>query len=412
MNGYFDRLGDDLRLATELRYGPKGVHESSQGTRSRLLRARRHLQRFALGRVGRWPRLGVFALLALSGSAAAAAIPLLGGSHGLAGRVPQAALTSPRKVVGPAPAVLPDRLPDGLRYAIPVTPDLEAGNAGWCSYPAFFLARSTAPLADGGGACAPASAGSIVIVAGAGPLTNILGALPTTRAPGVKGALRGPAAVEQALRQAAFLNWFVVRDRVAMIRVGSALFVPQPDSELAPGWRAVTTFTRGPATTFRYLDHRGHPVNQGQVQPLPPVPITTINPRHVPSALCTLGPSDLPGLSSEWEVVANTAPSRGPLVDPNVLFSCARAWYAFPRAHAVYSAAILLNAQDPARRAPNLPGLTPSTRPGDYEEATGTAGQTTARRIGNAWLLIQGPRQQLREALLHNIAAAGAAIKR
>lgn len=411
MNGYFDRLGDELRLATELRYGPEGVHESSQDTGSRLLRARRRLQRFALGRLGRWPRLGMLAVLALSGSAAAAAIPLLGGSHGLAGRVPQAALTSPGKVVGPAAAVLPHGLPNGLRYAIPVTPDLEAGNAGWCSYPAFFLARSTEPLAGGGGACAPTSAGSIAIVAGGGPLTDILGALPTTRAPGAKGALPSAASVEQALRQAAFLNWFVVSDRVATIKVGSASFVPQPDPELAPRWRAVATFTRGPATTFRFLDHRGHPINQRQVQPLPPVPVTTINPRRVPSALCTLGSSDLPGLSSEWEVVANATPSRGPLVDPNVLFSCARAWYAFPRSHAVYSAAILLNAQNPARRAPNLPGLTPSTRPGDYEEATGTAGQITARRIGNAWLLIQGPRQQQRDALLHNIAAAGAAIQ-
>lgn len=56
MNGYFDRLGEELRLAAELRYRPGG----------RLSRARYRAQRFATGRVGRWPRLGVLAVLAVS----------------------------------------------------------------------------------------------------------------------------------------------------------------------------------------------------------------------------------------------------------------------------------------------------------------------------------------------------------
>lgn len=412
MTGYFDRFGEELRLATELRYGPEGKQEPAHANAAaRLSRTRRRVQRFAFGRVGRWPRLGVLAIVAVSGSAAAAAIPLLGGSDGLSGRVPQSALSSPGRVAGAPAAVLPHRLPNGLRYAIPVTPDLEAGDAGWCAYPAFFLARSSQPLPGGGGACAPASAGSIGIVAGGEPLTNILNYLPTLRTANAKGALPSSASLEQALRQAAFINYFVVSDRVAVIKIGAASFVPQPDPQLAPRWRAVVTFTRGDITAFRFIDHRGHPLNQGEAQPVRPVSVTTISPRRVPHAVCGLGSSNLPGLGSEWEVVANAAPSRGQLVDPNVLFSCARAWYAFPRSHAVYSAAILLNAQNAARRAADLPGLTPSTRPGDYEEAAGTAGQTTARRIGNAWLLVQGPQQQLRDALLHNIRATGTAIQ-
>jgi len=195
-----------------------------------------------------------------------------------------------------------------------------------------------------------------------------------------------------------------------VIRIGAASFVPQPDPELASGWRAVVTFTRGPTRAFRFIDHRGHPIDQHEVQPVRPVSVTTVSPGRVPRAVCALGSSDLPGLGSEWEAVANDAPSRGRLVEPGVLFSCARAWYAFPRSHAVYSAAILVNAQSPARSAPNLPGLTPSIRPGDYEEAAGTAGQITARRIGNAWLLVQGPQQQLREALLHDISTTGTAL--
>jgi hypothetical protein len=101
-----------------------------------------------------------------------------------------------------------------------------------------------------------------------------------------------------------------------------------------------------------------------------------------------------------------------PQCPPAALFSCARAWYAFPSAHAVYSAAILLDAQNPARTAPNLPGLTPSTHPGDYEEASSAGGQITAKRVVNASLVVQGPDHRQRTALLNDINVAGTAIHR
>jgi hypothetical protein len=411
VNGYFDRLGDELRLATELRYGRHSTDPGSLelSARSRLSRWRDRLVRFGSGRVGGWPRLGVLAILAASATAAAAAIPLLDRSDGLAGAVPQAALTSPGRLPGPLAEVLPHRLPDGLRYAIPVAPDLEAGHAGWCSGPEFALPGARARFLGGGGACAPAMAHSVAIVAGGAALTNVLQSLSAPHPARADGAL-SDASVQRAIRRAVWLNWFVVSDRVAVIRVGATSFLPERDPELARDWRAVVTFTRGLPTTFRFLDRRGRPINQPAQPPVPSVPVTTVNPHHLPAAVCSLGSSHLPGIGGEWEVVADAAPRRGPLVDPDVLFSCARAWYAFPRTHAVYSAAILLNAQNPARPAPNLPGLTPSIRPGDYEEAAATAGQTTARRIGNAWLLVQGPNQQRRAALLQNIVVAGTAI--
>jgi hypothetical protein len=415
VNGYFDRLGEELRLATHQRYVHRGTEHESLEVRagSRLSRWRGRVVRFALGRVGRWPRLGVLAILAVGGTAVAAAIPLLAGSHRLAGVVPQAALSSSGRLVDPAAAALPYRLPDGLRYAIPVIPDLEAGNAGWCAYPVFALAGAVAPLPDVGGACAPATARPVTIVGGGVPLTNVLNSLSGPRAARPNGALPSVASLEQAMRDASWLNFLVISDQVAVVKIGSASFEPQSEPELAPGWRAVVTFTRGPITGVLLLDRRSRPINQWASQrSVDSVPVTTVNPRDLPSAVCSLGSSDLPGLGSEWEVVANATPSRGPRVDQDVLFSCATAWYAFLREHAVYSAAILLNAQNPVLRAPNLPGLTPSIRPGDYEEATGTAGQTTARRIGNAWLLVQGPNQQLRVARLDNITTAGTAIHR
>jgi hypothetical protein len=204
------------------------------------------------------------------------------------------------------------------------------------------------------------------------------------------------------MRQTILINSFVVTAQVARIRVGNVSFVPRPDPELAPDWRAVVFFTRGPLAKFELIDRRGRAIDQtGAQASVPTVPVTTVNPRHLPPAVCSLGASDLPRVASQWEVVADRAPTRGRTAPPDALFSCARGWYAVPIAHAVYSAAILLDAQNPARTAPNLPGLTPSTHPGDYEEASSAGGHITATRVGNAWLLVQGPNQRQRTALLN-----------
>jgi hypothetical protein len=372
------------------------------------------------GRRPAWRRLGVLVFLAASATAAAATIPLFGGSQRLTGAVPKPALTSP----GPAVAGVPVRLPAGLRYAIPVTPDLEAGDTGWCSSDQFTLPAARTHLIDGGGACAPASAHAVTIVAGGGALTNVLSSLPGLRQHQASGGrpssanrpaflTQWRARIQSAMRQTVWINSFVVNDQVARIRVGNVSFVPRPDPELAPDWRAVVFFTRGLLAKFELIDRHGRAIDQtGAQESVPTVPVTTVNPRHLPAAVCSLGASDLPRLGSQWEVVADRTPTRGRNAPPDALFSCARAWYAFPSAHAVYSAAILLDAQNPARTAPNLPGLTPSTHPGDYEEASSAGGQITAKRVGNAWLLVQGPDQRQRTALLNNINVAGTAIHR
>ena len=377
---------------------------------NRPRRDRRGVRRWlGRGRRPSWRRLGVLVFLAASATAAAATIPLLGGSHRLTGAVPTPALTSP----GPAVAGVPVRLPAGLGYAIPVTPDLEAGDTGWCSSDQFTLPAARTHLIDGGSACAPASAHAVTIVAGGGALTNVLSSLPGLHQPQASGGRPSSANSQRALRQTVLINSFVVNDQVARIRVGNVSFVPRPDPELAPDWRAVVFFTRGPLAKFELIDRHGRAIAQtGAQESVPTVPVTTVNPRHLPAVVCSLGASDLPRVASQWEVVADRAPTRGPDAPPDALFSCARAWYAFPSAHAVYSAAILLDAQNPARTAPNPPGLTPSTHPGDYEEASSAGGQITAKRVGNAWLLVQGPNQRQRTALLNNINVAGTAIHR
>src|ERR1019366_3059450 len=112
MSAYFDLLGDELRLATERRYAPRSIEASAALHPSgRLSGTRRRIPRLAHGRIGRWPTVAIVALVVAAGSAAAAAIPLFGGSHRLAGVVPAAALRSPGPgslAGGPSP-----RLPAG-----------------------------------------------------------------------------------------------------------------------------------------------------------------------------------------------------------------------------------------------------------------------------------------------------------
>ena len=414
MSAYFDLLGDELRLATERRYAPRSIEASAALHPSgRLSGTRRRIRRLSHSRIGRWPTVAIVALVVAAGSAAAAAIPLFGGSHRLAGVVPAAALRSPGP--GSLAGVPAPRLPAGLRYSVPVFPDLEAGDAGWCSSAVVTLAGAPAPLPGGAGACAPGAAGSVAIVAGGAPLTNVLGYLPgahpTPTKLGRPSRARAIQALLQTMQDDVFLNWFVVSDRVAAIRINGTTFVPRHDQDLAPSWRAVVAFTRGAPTSIVYVQRDGRPINTLGGQPAqPPQPVATVDPRRLPAARCALGPAHLPGLGSEWEVVARSTPSPGSLDGSGVLFSCARAWYAFPRSHAVYSAAILLNAQNPGNRAPQLPGLTADARPGDFEEGVKDSAEITARRVANAWLVVQGPDQKLREALLHNITASGSAL--
>jgi hypothetical protein len=398
-----EALGADFARAVQLASDqparhPSGLRRDGRGVRRWRGRGRRPGRR----------RLGVLVFLAASATAAAATLPLIGGSHRLTGVVPPPALTFPPTVAG-----VPVRLPAGLRYAIPVTPDLEAGDTGWCAGTEFTLPEARTPVIGGGSACAPASAHAVTIVAGGGPLTNVLSSLPGLRQRQASGGRSPRGNSQRAIRQTVLINSFVVSDQVARITVGNVSFLPRPDPELAPDWRAVVIFTRGPLAKFELIDRHGRAVTQAGAQAsVPPVPVTTVNPRHRPAAVCSLGASDLPGVASQWEVVADRAPTRGPTAPPDALFSCARAWYAFPSTHAVYSAAVLLDAQNPARTAPNLPGLTPSTHSGDYEEASSAGGQITARRVGNAWLLFQGPDRRQRTALLNTINVAGTAIHR
>lgn len=274
----------------------------------------------------------------------------------------------------------------GLHYDISVIPDLEPGDAGWCSYPRFQYPggpQRTKRISQGG-TCSPALSGNPPVILGGGGNS---------------------------------LYWAIVSSQVAGVRVGPHEVIrPRSDPRLPNGWRAAVTFspalnptTRPPADQSALpelipLDAQGRPILMSTVRTLAQVPVRSVDPDHPPRGLCALHAPQLPGLTRQWEVVAAALPHFGSTVAADALFTCAHSWYLFAANTPVISAAVLLNARNPAKPAPNLPDLRPTTAPGVFTEDGGSAGDITARRVARAWLLVQGGSPQTRAKLLQNLA--------
>lgn len=190
-----------------------------------------------------------------------------------------------------------------------MTPNLEAGDTGWCSDLQFTLPSARTHEIGSSSACAPAYAHSATVLAGGAALTDILSSLPNP--PKNQGRPPAGADIQPAAHQTVWINWFVVSDQVAAIRVGTTSYLPQPNPDLDTDWHAVVIFTRGPLTTFVPLDRHHRPINQTATQTYAaPIPVTTINPHHPPRATCALGASDLPGVGDQWEVIADHTPQN------------------------------------------------------------------------------------------------------
>jgi hypothetical protein len=317
----------------------------------------------------------------VTGSAAAAVSSLVhSGSAPLTGTVPRA----------------PQLTGAGLHYDIPVTPDIEPGTAGWCSYPRFTFARGsrppglTNPLASSG-TCGPAAADGRPIIIGGGGEESVF--------------------------------WMIVSSRVAGLQLGARTVIsPRSDARLPNRWRAVVAFTPAynPRTkpldrfttlpTPTPLDAHGRVIPLGTVPGPTQVPVRTIDPNHPPAGSCAIRAVRIAGVTRQWEVIATSVPTLGSRVDASALFSCARSWYLLDDRSPAISAAILLNARDPHQRAPALPGLAPTAYRGLYSEDGGSAGDITARRLGRAWLVVQGGTPMLRARLLYQLHAQGSAL--
>ncbi len=315
------------------------------------------------------------------------------------------AVPSRQHLSAPLTGVVPGIGAAVLRYDIPITPDLEPGNAGWCSYPIFSI-RNGVTQAAGGGTCSPAyQPRAPVILAGGEPISN-------------ERDLFNQAHLQLTDQQGQVnLVWAVVSSRVAAVRLGPGNVVAsRRDPRLPAGWRAVVAFLPGPNATWQPtpLDSAGRLITQREtpVRRVSPgsggvATARSYNPDGNAPSPCSIAAVHLPSVTAQWEVVATTTPALGSAVAPNLLFSCARSWFSIKGQSNAPSAAILLNAQDPQRRAPQLPGLTPTDQPGVFSDPSA---EIVAKRIGRAWLIVQSQSVTLSKTLLNALHVAGSSL--
>ncbi len=168
MNDHLGQLQQALSDAAEREYGARaGSRRPRRETVLPAGGAGSAARRAWVRSLRRWPPFALVALaLAVSATAAAAigtAIAVLvdRGSAPLSGTVPSLS---------------------ALHYDVPLTPDLEAGHAGWCSDPRFSIPTVRSPY-SGGGTCSPSyRPGTPILLAGGEPISNAKNLLgPRTR---------------------------------------------------------------------------------------------------------------------------------------------------------------------------------------------------------------------------------------
>lgn len=308
---------------------------------------------------GRRPLIAVIAALALSGTAAAAVLTLAGGepSAPLEGRVPG---------VDPGARGV-------SRYAITIAPDLRAGVAGWCSTVTFRGRRATD--SGGVGGCGPALSGREPQIAGGG--------------------------LTIAARR--LLTYRVVDRRVAFVRLPDGRrLVPRADPRLPFGWRGVVGFTpyaRGKLNARLFevglFDAQGRPLASSGRDSVPDLPTTRVDARRPPARPCAIRPLATPHLSGGRQKLVSGPLAATADVNGRAFRSCAEAVYHLGDAR--LRAATLVDATGPATRPAALPGAQPL--PG-HPGIVVASGRITARRAGNAWLVVSGTDPAARLRLL------------
>ncbi len=111
-------------------------------------------------------------------------------------------------------------------------------------------------------------------------------------------------------------------------------------------------------------------------------------PEHPPAGVCSLTATHLSGLRPRFgHVVTTVAPT--PDIAGGGFASCIDTEYSF--AHSSLDAAVLLDAAQPGSVAPgSLPDADPVRHHPDLFSAPGWNGKILARRVGNAWLAVEG----------------------
>jgi hypothetical protein len=126
------------------------------------------------------------------------------------------------------------------------------------------------------------------------------------------------------------------------------------------------------------------------------------SPSAPPAGPCQLGASGVPGLTPQWGQIAASIKPYPRKIIGRAFFSCASTEYYLH--HWPLETAILLDAQHPGTAPAAIPVMHGVRgAPGVYEARGAFDGDLTARRQGNAWLVVaggSGPGQRL-EVLHH-----------
>ena len=347
----------------------------------------------------------VLAGFVVSGSAAAAVFSLSASpSQPLAGRLPQAAgVASARRA----------------EYSITVIPGLSAGGAGWGTSVTYRNARGVAIASGGGGGAYPTASNPVF----AGDTDDFE----------VVGMGHRLVSVRRGRTAGATVGYVLTTAEVAAVRVGdrtirtftsreipagdraAVFFLPPGAPILVTGWKpgdpTRSHFTvpgipgsmpaiRIPTLAVLPLDRFGHVIPTRPTFPYgsfysfwqAPSAITPGNnsppyhgPTHPGPGVCQLGQRGLPALRPEWgDTIGTISPVRDSLGE--LFLSCVDTTYYLHGWPLV--GAILLDARAPGHVLGPLPGAIPVA--GDPNTVDLEGGSLTARRTGNAWLVVQG----------------------
>jgi hypothetical protein len=316
---------------------------------------------------GRRPLLALLAALAVSGTATAAVLTLTGGQ-------PSAPLR------GDLPGQKAGAGAYARHYAIAVTPNLSAGSAGWCTRMSL---RTGTRLTTVSAACGLAAPSGAALIAGGNAVVS-----PTR-----------------------MLSYAVVDRRVAAVELAHGLRVtPSGQDGLPFGWRAAVAFvpvTRsrffGEATRLTLLDARGRPISQeanrlagtyaAGTRPLPATPLE--DPAHPPVTPCALRSAALAHLERIAQRVVVGPLARDRDTNGRALLACSAAEYRL-RGHRL-RAGVLVDADSPRRAPVAIPG---AARAAGHPGVVDAPGLLSARRVGRAWLVVDGADRRARLRLL------------
>lgn len=362
-------------------------------------RSRRWLTRL---RGGRRSLTLVAAAVVVSGSATAAVISLSTmHSQPLAGTVPGRGLHS---------ALLPPESLAGDQYQISVTPELTAGGVGWCTTIRYTYRGKPGTAAGSCGSDYPSASAPLF-----GPEASSFGySAPAPQvgdtvhylltAPDVAyvrvGRVTIPVRHDSALPAGDGVVVFFLPATSPPVMVPPAgahapyympIFVPPHSSRSGmPAWMpSKSGLQRVPMTPAIALDRYGHEL------PFKPGAGYGVfsrwwqRPQRQPLGSCQLRIHRSPGLTAQWgHVIYRIKPVRD--VQGAAFLSCLSIEYYLH--HWGLTVAVLLNAGHPGEPVGPLPGMQPvAANPGLLTAAHGSVfGAITARRVGDAWLVVQG----------------------